>query len=64
MSDGLLPDDKWAYSDGQRDGAENEREAIVAWLRADDLVIIRVLWNDEDYADAIERGDHLRGDDE
>ncbi len=64
MSDGLLPDDKWAYSDGQRDGAENEREAIVTWLRADDLAIIRVLWNDEDYADAIERGDHLGGDDE
>ena len=58
MSDGLLPDDNWAYSDGQRDGAENEREAIVAWLRGTEC--------DENVAVAnnIERGDHLGGDDE
>lgn len=58
MSDGLLPDDNWAYSDGQRDGAENEREAIVAWLRdkhfeepRDTLLALA--------ADDIERGWHL-----
>ncbi len=59
MSDGLLPDDNWAYSDGQRDGAENEREAIVAWLRRHDVVELGGA-----FADDIERGDHLAGDDE
>lgn len=57
MSDGLLPDDNWAYSDGQRDGAENEREAIVAWLRS-------IGGNADVWADVVERGDHLGGDDE
>ena len=57
MSDGLLPDDNWAYSDGQRDGAENEREAIVAWLRS-------VGGNADVWADVVERGAHLGGDDE
>ncbi len=59
MSDGLLPDDNWAYSDGQRDGAENEREAIVAWLRRHDVVELGGA-----FADDIENGVHLRGDDE
>ena len=54
MSDGLLPDDNWAYSDGQRDGAENEREAIVAWLQTE---------GQDHYAALIESGHHLRGDD-
>lgn len=58
MSDGLLPDDNWAYSDGQRDGAENEREAIVAWLRQCGDVSGRYLAVD------IENGTHLGGDDE
>lgn len=59
MSDGLLPDDNWAYSDGQRDGAENEREAIVAWLRRHDVVELGGA-----FADDIENGDHIGGDDE
>jgi len=80
MSDGLLPDDNWAYSDGQRDGAENEREAIVAWLRREQLRLEALAnrqsaymrdeftdggayWSDM-AADAIENGEHLRGDDE
>ncbi len=58
MSDGLLPGDNWAYSDGQRDGAENEREAIVDWLRQCGDVSGRYLAAD------IENGEHLRGDDE
>lgn len=51
---------KWAYSDGQRDGAENEREAIVAWLedaKRGDL-------SGRYLAAFIERGDHVGGDDE
>ena len=59
MSDGLLPDDNWAYSDGQRDGAENEREAIVAWLHKQEGI-----QTFGDLARAVERGEHLRGDDE
>ena len=62
MSDGFLPDDNWAYSDGQRDGAENEREAIVAWLREPQGESVTP-WC-ELLADSIERGDHLGGDDE
>lgn len=60
MSDGLLPDDKWAYSDGQRDGAENEREAIVAWLRDPENTV----HTGAAMAAYIERGEHLAGDDE
>ena len=60
MSDGLLPDDNWAYSDGQRDGAENEREAIVAWLRDPENTV----HTGAAMAAYIERGEHLAGDDE
>lgn len=59
MSDGLLPDDNWAYSDGQRDGAENEREAIVAWLRGRPSGY----YDGSRTASEIERGDHLGGHD-
>ena len=60
MSDDLLPDDNWAYSDGQRDGAENEREAIVAWLRDPENTV----HTGAAMAAYIERGEHLAGDDE
>ena len=63
MSDELgSPDDNWAYSDGQRDGAENEREAIVAWLRRHDVHYD--CYSAKKVASDIERGEHLRGDDE
>jgi len=39
-------------------GQSYEREAIVAWLRADGGDVCNA------YADEIERGEHLRGDDE
>jgi len=38
--------------------AKRERTAIVAWLRADGGDVCNA------YADEIERGEHLRGDDE
>ncbi len=45
--------------DALRLGKAMEREAIVAWLRIHDVVELGGA-----FADAIERGEHLGGDDE
>ena len=52
------------YRIGVTDGERLEREAIVAWLRFVDNggVEQRTFWSWA--ADDIERGEHLRGDDE
>ena len=47
------------YTEGLRIGAENEREAIVAWLHKQEG-----MQTFGDLARAVERGEHLRGDDE
>jgi hypothetical protein len=49
------PDHYW-YRQGKDDGAQSERERIVAWLRRTLPSSIADL---HDEADAIERGDHL-----
>ena len=61
MSKGLsltLNTDEWVkqLDDNQREGRELERAAIVAWLRSVGGTLN--VW-----ADQIERGEHLRGDD-
>ena len=45
------------YEAGRAKGAAGERRAIVAWLSKPGLFLSGV-------AEVIERGDHLRGDDE
>ena len=57
------------YTEGLRIGAENERAAIVAWLRAKAERAYRGERDPQDslvgdFATWIERGDHLGGDDE
>ena len=71
--------DRWrrAWGEGHACGVEcgskDERAAIVAWLRnCDGFTRFTVagaegssiaMWDKNDYADAVERGEHLRGDD-
>jgi len=53
-----LDAERAAFQLGIEHGQRFEREAIVAWLRADGGDVCNA------YADEIERGEHLRGDDE
>lgn len=50
------------YESGRYDGSIAERRAIVAWHRRN--LYRPDHWTGEDYADAIESGEHLAGDDE
>lgn len=48
------PDHYW-YRQGKDDGAQSERDAIVRWLRQ-----YGPCGDGDSFADAIERGDHLK----
>jgi len=55
----MTPDRYW-YRQGRDDGVQMEREHIVTWLREQwrtDMGVIECL----DIADAIEAGEHLKG---
>ena len=67
MSEPTVSDPAWCrgydagYFIGLRVGAGRERAAIVAWLSTG---CAADWWMAPDFAEAIERGDHLGGDDE